>query len=236
MNLLKQNICFTIIQLQIVDLQKPVHKVLQQILMLAFENIKISFNAKTVVSGLSFSVSEGRKAVISGESGAGKSSLLNTLTGFVRPDAGSIRYSGKELNAGSIQDFRTRIAYLPQQISFNNLDVKSFIEMPFRFQWNKSGYPSNEKVIHFLSGFGLRPEILNSTMQEISGGEKQRIALISCILLDRSILLLDEPTSALDSAIKTRIMDFLFQLSGVTIISASHDPEWVERCDQVIRI
>lgn len=204
--------------------------------MLAFDNISIVFNGHTIIQGLNFKMEKGEKIVIKGESGSGKSSLLNTLTGFVRPSNGKIIFKGHELSPKNFSNLRNELAYLPQQISFNNLDVEAFIRLPFQFDRNKSLNPSMNQIERFFRDFGLKPDLLKSKMQDISGGEKQRVALISCLLLGRKILLLDEPTSALDSQIKQKVMHFLFEQEHVTIMSASHDPEWVERCTKVIDI
>lgn len=204
--------------------------------LLAFENISISFDHKPLISGLTFSVQQGDKVVIRGESGSGKSSLLNTLTGFTRPSSGTILFEDTELHVENFNKFRKQIAFLPQQVSFNNLDVRSFIELPFGFQRNKSSFPSEEKIKLLFTEFSLKHDILNSRMQDISGGEKQRVALISCLLLGRNILLLDEPTSALDSQVKQKVMDYIFKQDELVVISASHDPEWVERCTQIVDI
>lgn len=204
--------------------------------MLSFKKISVSFGNKTLIRDLSFRIDVGDKAVFSGASGSGKSSLINTLTGFVRPSGGKITFENEILNAGNIEEFRSRIAYLPQQISFNSMDVKAFIRMPFHFDRNKSETPGQDRIAKYFDAFSLKHDIIKSKMQDISGGEKQRVALISCLLLNRKILLLDEPTSALDSKVKNRVMDWLFNKDDITIISASHDPEWVERCNKVIGI
>jgi ABC-type lipoprotein export system ATPase subunit len=82
----------------------------------------------------------------------------------------------------------------------------------------------------------LKAELLENKMQDVSGGEKQRIALVSCLLLQREILLLDEPTSALDSHSKSKVMDYLFANPKLTILSSSHDPEWIARCSKIVSL
>jgi ABC-type multidrug transport system ATPase subunit len=204
--------------------------------MLAFENISIGFNGRSIIQDLNFKVEKGGSVVIKGESGSGKSSLLNTLTGFVRPSEGRIIFNGEELNPKNFSLLRKQLAYLPQHVSFNNLEVETFIRLPFEFQNNKALSPTKSQIEELFKEFALKADVLKNKMQEISGGEKQRVALISCLLLNRKILILDEPTAALDSQVKQKVMDYLFGNKNLTIISASHDPEWVERSTKIVQI
>lgn len=205
-------------------------------MLIKFENIEIRFNGKALLKNLCFKVEEGEKVVLKGQSGSGKTSLLNVFTGFVRPASGEVTIDGSPLDKETIRQFRTKTAYLPQQLSFNSYKVQQFIEVPFYFGMNKKLLPDRGKILEYFNLFGLKPEILNSKMQDVSGGEKQRLALVSCLLLDRKILLLDEPTAALDKDSKKKVMDHLFCMKEITIISASHDPDWIDRCNKVINL
>ena len=204
--------------------------------LIRFENIAIGYNGKSLLEGLSFDIASGDKLVLKGESGSGKTSLLNVVTGFVRPTSGHMLLHDEISNRDNIRSLRRQIAYLPQQINFSDYDVKEFLELPFTFSANKSIRPDREKILELFRFLGLKPELFDSTMQEVSGGEKQRIALVSCLLLQRQILLLDEPVSALDDASKKLVMDYLFSQKELTIISASHDAEWVARCNKIINL
>jgi ABC-type lipoprotein export system ATPase subunit len=204
--------------------------------LIRFENIGIGYNSKTLLDGLSFDIAAGDKLVLKGGSGSGKTSLLNVVTGFVRPSSGRMLLHDEESNQDNIHLLRRQIAYLPQQINFSDYDVEDFILLPFTFSVNKPIRPDREKILELFKLLGLKPELIDSTMQEVSGGEKQRIALVSCLLLQRQILLLDEPVSALDAASKNLVMDYLFNQKELTIISASHDPDWVARCSKIINL
>jgi ABC-type lipoprotein export system ATPase subunit len=204
--------------------------------LIRFENISIGYNEKTLLEGLTVDIAAGDKLALKGESGSGKTTLLNMVTGFVRPTAGRMLLHNEVSNQHNIRALRRRIAYLPQQINFSDYDVKDFLELPFTFSANKSIRPNREKIMKLFRFLGLKPELIDQTMQEVSGGEKQRIALVSCLLLERQILLLDEPVSALDDASKKLVMDYLFSQKKLTIISASHDAEWVARCNKVINL
>ena len=203
-------------------------------MLLSIKNIDIGFNGKSLISGLSFDIEKGDKLVFKGKSGSGKTSLLNMITGFVRPTYGSILFEGSALQKSNLNDLRKKLAYLPQQISFNNYEVKQFLEMPFGFANNMPLTPTDKKILEYFSLFDLDQDILNSKMQDISGGEKQRVALISCLLLQRKILLLDEPVSALDKNSKNKVIEYLLGMENLTIISASHDPDWLAACNKII--
>ena len=205
-------------------------------MLLRFQDIVIGFAGTQVTTEISFTVQEGDKLVLSGKSGSGKTSLINAVMGFVRPDKGRIVFNGNPVNSKNIHDLRNVVAYLPQQINFNGYSVRGFLELPFSFKRNQGQRPSKQAILDQFTVFDLKPSLLDSRMQEISGGEKQRIALVSCMLLKRKILLLDEPTSALDHKVKNKVMDALVDKKGLTIISASHDNDWVERCGKVVQI
>ncbi len=174
--------------------------------------------------------------VIRGPSGSGKSSLLHVLTGFVRPTGGTVLIDDQPLDAGKIAELRKNMAYLPQEILFGDMDVREFLLLPFGFALNKSRQPGEQQIREEFKHLDLNDGLLDKSMQQISGGEKQRVALTSCLLLRRRLLLLDEPTSALDKAVKHKMMDYLFSLDEVTIISASHDDDWVKRCNKSVEL
>lgn len=205
-------------------------------MLLKFLDIGIGFNNREVAGRITFDVEEGDKLVLSGKSGSGKTSLILAIMGFVSPQSGSILFHGKALSSNIVHTLRDEVAYLPQQINFNGYSVRGFLELPFSFRRNQEQKPSEGEILDHFSTFDLQPSLLESRMQDISGGEKQRIALVSCLLLKRRILLLDEPTSALDKKVKNIVMKVLLEKEGLTIISASHDSDWVKRCDKVVQI
>lgn len=81
----------------------------------------------------------------------------------------------------------------------------------------------------------LSEEMLESTFSDLSTGQRQRVGLAICYLLGRKIMFLDEPTSALDERSKQKVSDLIMK-EDLTVISTSHDPWWVERCDRVIEL
>lgn len=204
-------------------------------MILSVQNLSISFENKSIIKSLSFDVAKNEKICIKGVSGKGKSSLFNAILGFVIPESGTIKLFDRELNSENINFFRKNIAWLPQQMEFAST-VKEFIELPESFLANKIQKKENLSIQYLLKTFLLDEKILENTMQKVSGGEKQRLGLINALMLNRKLLLLDEPISSLDTDSKNAVMDYLFSQKDITIVSTSHDNEWIGRCDRVVEI
>ncbi len=205
-------------------------------MLISIKNISLRYNEKSLFSNFSLDIRQGEKVALKGMSGVGKTSVLNILLGFVKPDAGKIFYENEKLSSKNIRKLRSNLSYLPQEIHFSNMGVKEFLLLPFGFEKNKHLKPSDKKLKIYLDKFLLEHEILNKQMTEISGGEKQRIALISCLLLEREFMIFDEPTSALDKKTKAAVMDFIFTKKELTLLSTTHDDDWINRCDKVVEL
>jgi ABC-type lipoprotein export system ATPase subunit len=96
--------------------------------------------------------------------------------------------------------------------------------------------PGGDQIESNLSLLGLSSSLLPKPFRELSTGQRQRVGLVLCHLLDRPLMLLDEPTSALDEDSKQKAIDLLFADNGRTIISTTHDPFWLKRCDKIIEL
>jgi putative ABC transport system ATP-binding protein len=203
----------------------------------SLHNVGVVFNEQLLFAPLSFEVSKGEKVAISGNSGKGKSTLFNLLLGFEQRFTGEILYEDKPLTPTVIQQFRMQVGWLPQELSFlSTLTVREFIFAPFEYHVNKANRPTVEEIEQWFDAFDLKTDLLNHSLNAISGGEKQRLGLITVLLLKRSILLLDEPVSALDVTTKQKVIERLFSDKNLTILSSSHDAIWNERCDKIITL
>ncbi|MGM0507407.1 MAG: ABC transporter ATP-binding protein [Bacteroidota bacterium] len=172
----------------------------------------------------------GERVALKGPSGIGKSTLFQLLLGFHKPKTGEIRYRDKPWS----KKIRQETAWLPQELTLGEGNVREILFRPFEFRHNRELQPDEGEVLQLLNDLNLAPALQNQSWSMLSTGQKQRMGMVSVLLLKRSLLLLDEPTSALDEGSKTKLADRLFHDRNQTILSTSHDPWWLERCDRVV--
>lgn len=204
-------------------------------ILLNLENISFAYGREQVFKDFSFSVIRGSRIAIKGGSGAGKTTLFRLMLGFEQPDQGSIAYrlNGEEINPVEI---RKHSVWLPQDLNLGSGTVREVIRFPFDFQQNSARQPKGDEIVSLLEALGLHRDLLEKSFSSLSTGQRQRIGFTICLLLNRPVFFLDEPTSALDEASKQKAIDLFFEDPGRTIISTSHDPWWLQRCDEVIEL
>jgi UDP-glucose/iron transport system ATP-binding protein len=203
---------------------------------LELRNVTVYFDGQAVLQDFSMSLKAGEKALLTGPSGCGKSTVLRCLLGFVAPETGSVYVEGESLNAHTVWTLRKHLAYVGQELDLGAGTVNEALERPFHFHTN-AALRENLKLVPQLCGqFGLAQSLLNKEPGDLSGGEKQRIALISALLLDRTIFLLDEVTSALDRTSKRCVLDYFQSRDDITALFVAHDSEWFAFADQVIEM
>lgn len=197
--------------------------------MIQIKNINLSFGAKQLFSNLSLSIKKGEKLLLNAPSGAGKSSLLKMIMGFVDTDSGEILVADKPLTPHNIKEIRAKIAYLPQDISYPKMKVEAFIKSVLNYESNRHIKYDTEKVKLMLVALMLPKDTLQQDTDSLSGGEKQRIGILIMQLLNREIFLLDEVTSALNIELKEFIANYFLKMEQ-TVIIVSHDEVW-QRAD-----
>lgn len=201
------------------------------------KDIYFRYGDEVIFDGFNFKIEKGDQIVLKGDSGSGKTTLFRLILGFESIQQGDILYRGESLkeNPERIQTLRKNSSWLPQDLNIGTGTVDQVILFPFTFHIHKENRPQNSKIKSTLSELGLNPdEILHKRFSDLSTGQRQRIGLALCVLLNQSFILLDEPTSALDEDSKTRAADLLLGQNNRTVLSTSHDPFWLERCEKVI--
>ena len=195
--------------------------------MIISKDISLSFGDKVVFRNLNFTVYKGENICFAGPSGRGKSSLLKMLQGYLLPDTGNFEINGMMLNIENIRSIRSIMAYLPQNINLPVNDGEELLEL-------LNAGERKEQVYSFIEELGMPAAMLGNQFSEISGGQKQRIVTAICLSLDREIVLLDEPASSLDKDSIIKLINVIHNLENKTIVSASHNPEWIKSVNKTI--
>jgi ATP-binding cassette subfamily B protein/ATP-binding cassette subfamily C protein len=173
-----------------------------------------------------------------GESGGGKSTLVDLLIGINKPGSGVIYIDGAALTDANIRSWRGRIGYIPQSIYLFDGTVAENIsfgeeEDPERLEQ----VLKMANIWDFLTGKdGIHTRVGEGGIQ-LSGGQKQRIGIARALYSDPEVIVLDEATSSLDNETEERIMDEIYKASNdKTLIIIAHRLSTVELCDRRIRI
>jgi putative ABC transport system ATP-binding protein len=194
--------------------------------MIELHQIHLRYNAHYLFESLNLSVQKGGKMLICGESGSGKTSILRLILGLEQPEKGSVRVDGQIMDSSNVWSLRGQMAYVSQDMSLGQGIVEGFIKEVLRFRRNRGLHYDRAQTELLMKQFGLEPDMLKSRLENISGGELQRIAIITALLLQRQIYLLDEVTSALDQKMKQRVVDYFLSLNDTTLVIVSHDNVW----------
>jgi ABC-type multidrug transport system fused ATPase/permease subunit len=194
--------------------------------------LEVGFDGKTVLAGIDLAVAPGERMLITGPSGSGKSTLLHCLLGLAPWSSGLIRIQNRELNAQSVWELRRGLAFVDQEPQLGTGTVREVLHRPFSYAANEDLGENLKRVPELFEALAVRGDLIDSRMDKLSGGEKQRVALISALLLDRPILLLDEATSALDSDNRRRAIELLDSKSDLTILAVAHDSHWRSIADR----
>ena len=201
-----------------------------------FDNVSFVFDGKVVIDSFFQSIPSGEHVAFMGESGAGKSTLLNSIVGLTVPDSGTVNVSGMVVNHTNIARIRALCAWIPQELSLPYGSVEELLVAPYSLKVNKMLKFDKERALSLMEQVGLEGSIFGKRFDTISGGEKQRLVLISALLLDKKILLLDEPTSALDPLSRDKLTTFLKSLENTTIVAITHDIGFAGQLDRIINL
>lgn len=208
--------------------------------MIELQHIWKQFGSRIIFSDLNLNFQSGMVYALIGDSGCGKTTLLNMLAKLETFDKGEIVYKGKSLTSLKNEEFyRNELGYLFQ--NFGLLDSQTIRE---NLELGLIGKKQNKKqekerlLLQALQAVRLDYLSLNQKIYELSGGEAQRVALAKIILKDPPLILADEPTASLDPKNSKEIMEILLELRNAnrTIIIATHNPSIWKMADQVIHL
>ena len=205
--------------------------------MIKIEHLAKSFGERTVFQDINLQFVAGKVYALIGNSGCGKTTLLNILAKLEPYEKGSISYQGQELKQiKSHHFFKNDLGYLFQNFGLlENETIAANLELGLIGQkWTKQEKKKREEEV--LEKVGLNYLTLDQKIYELSGGEAQRVALAKVILKDPPLIFADELTAALDPETSQEIMNLLLSLKRPDrlIILATHNPVIWEKADEVI--
>lgn len=201
-------------------------------------NISFSYQENPILTHINLVINKGEKIAFVGKSGSGKSTLIDLIIGILQPKQGKISIDNIEIDQSNLQNWRSQIGYIPQQvylfdgtieqnICFGRKSDKALLEKTLK-QANMFNFLQTKQGINTLVGEGGI---------QLSGGQKQRVAIARALYGQPEILILDEATSALDYEIEKKIMNEIYQASvQKTLIIIAHRLSTISRCDKVYEI
>ena len=207
--------------------------------LLRVQNLGKHYGSTPVFANVQFAVAPGEFVAIVGDSGVGKSTLLNCLAGLDTWDTGSITHGTTDL--GQLDD-TARALWRRAQVGFvfqafhvlPHLDVAQNVALPMMLL----GQNDAARVQHMLAAVGL--EGLGARLpQQLSGGQLQRVAIARALVHRPALLLADEPTGNLDPTTATRVMDLLLAQTrehGASLVLVTHSDAAAARADRVLRL
>ncbi len=178
--------------------------------LLQWHDLTCQYDGRTLFAPLTGTLNVGQRLHLQGPSGTGKTSLLNCFLGFVTPASGTYTAT-------------TRMTLVPQEAEFGAYDtVLDAIYAPFDYRANQAARPTHAAIAALTTALNLPQALLCKPLTTLSGGEKQRLAILIALLLPCDILLLDEPFSALDPANCAAVEALLMRQHDRAIIFVSH--------------
>lgn len=208
--------------------------------MIELQHIWKQFGSRIIFSDLNLNFQSGMVYALIGDSGCGKTTLLNMLAKLETFDKGEIVYKGKSLTSLKNEEFyRNELGYLFQNFGLlESQTIRENLELGLIGKKQNKKQEKERLLLQALQAVRLDYLSLNQKIYELSGGEAQRVALAKIILKDPPLVLADEPTASLDPKNSKEIMEILLELRNAnrTIIIATHNPSIWKMADQVIHL
>ena len=208
--------------------------------MIELQHIWKQFGSRIIFSDLNLNFQSGMVYALIGDSGCGKTTLLNMLAKLETFDKGEIVYKEKSLTSLKNEEFyRNELGYLFQNFGLlESQTIRENLELGLIGKKQNKKQEKERLLLQALQAVRLDYLSLNQKIYELSGGEAQRVALAKIILKDPPLILADEPTASLDPKNSKEIMEILLELRNAnrTIIIATHNPSIWKMADQIIRL
>ncbi|WP_265455867.1 ABC transporter ATP-binding protein [Enterococcus sp. HY326] len=203
--------------------------------MIQLEKVGFIAGGETILADISFAVTKGDFLTISGPSGGGKSTLLKIVASLLTATSGKILFEDRDLAELNPVTYRREVSYCFQQPALFGETVADNLRFPFEIR----GETYDEgRAVELLSRVALGKSYLQKSINEISGGEKQRVALIRNLMFPPKVLLLDEVTTGLDEVSQQIVWQLISDSNqeGITILQVTHDRQEIAAAKQLLTI
>lgn len=202
---------------------------------LTFEEVTLKYGEKQALNGIDFSINKGERLALVGDSGGGKSSIVNLIMRFYDPNSGEILLDGQNINTFSLESLRNSISIVTQRVYIFNDTIAANVAYGKAIDEAKViTCLKQANAYEFVEELGGIHKKLNEHGANLSGGQRQRIAIARALYVDPQILIFDEATSALDSKSEKKITEALEEITKarITIIIA-HRLSTIQNADKI---
>ena len=193
------------------------------------KNLSYSFGENLVLKNVSFHVPRGDFFIIIGPNGSGKTTLMKIISGILKPQNGELKILNRSIDQYHRKALARTIAFVPQMLfvdfPFTVTEIVLMGRSPYLGMLGFEEEKDMEIARQAIAFTGLE-NLAHRKLDQLSGGEQQRVFIARAICQEPDIILLDEPTASLDLAYQVRIMDLMEQLKnekGITVVMVSHD-------------
>jgi ATP-binding cassette subfamily B protein len=205
------------------------------------KNVSFGYSKnKPILNSINLNIKKGEKIAITGETGSGKSTLVDLIIGLLKPDQGDILIDDIKLNSQNIKSWRNKFGYIPQAIYlFDGTVAQNVVIGEYIIDEDKvKAVLKKANMLDFLEKHheGIYTKVGEGGIK-LSGGQKQRVAIARALYDDPEILVLDEATSSLDNKTESLVMDEIYEAGkDKTLIIIAHRLSTIERCDKVYKL
>lgn len=197
--------------------------------MLALDNLSIGYDGKAIVSGMTFSLAQGTMTCLLGNNGTGKSTLLKTVAGFLKPISGIVNYGGRPLGSMSPKELATTVGVvLTGRAEGQLLTVEDLVGLgrsPYTGFFGRLNDDDRRVVDSCMEMIGIT-SLRSKTLSSLSDGEYQKAIIAKALAQQTPVILMDEPTAFLDFRSKVELMELSLHLAhteGKTVLVTTHD-------------
>ncbi|KPA04771.1 iron efflux ABC transporter ATP-binding subunit FetA [Pantoea agglomerans] len=204
--------------------------------LLDVQDVAFSVGDRQLLKPVSLQLYQGDCVLLTGPSGSGKSTFLKILASLITPTSGQLFFRNSDITTLRAEAYRQQVSYCFQTPQLFGQTVYDNLALPWQIRRQK---PQRDKLVAALESVNLSGDVLNKPVEQLSGGEKQRVGLLRNLQFMPEVLLLDEVTSALDEENRLSVLSLINRISAeekVAVVRISHDVNDIQQAEQVLRL